>query len=135
MSETLNLSLILMLSFLVASVPLQAQTSPEEGAAPSEQPVIDETERDRSLEGTERMHGTMHGRDGMGGMMGACPMMGGGMGMGMMMLMMVLMSLFWIAAISALFALTVFLIRRSRIPADSHHEAVKSRTTTPPELE
>lgn len=62
------------------------------------------------------MHGMMHGRDGMGGMMGMCPMMSGGMGMGMMMGMMILMSLFWIAAIFALFSLGLFLLRRSREP-------------------
>lgn len=65
-------------------------------------------------EGKERMHQMMHGRDGTGGMMGMCPMMGGGMGMGMMMVMMLLMAGFWIAAIAALVALSIFLIRRSR---------------------
>lgn len=61
-----------------------------------------------------RMHQMMHGNDGTGGMMGMCPMMGGGMGMGMMMVMMLLMAGFWIAAIAALVALTVFLLRKSR---------------------
>lgn len=64
--------------------------------------------------GTERMHGMMHGGDGTGGMMGTCPMMQGGMGMGMMMVMMLLMAAFWIAAIAALIALTIFLMRKSR---------------------
>lgn len=65
-------------------------------------------------EGMARMHQMMHGSDGKGGMMGMCPMMGGGMGMGMMMVMMLLMAAFWIAAIAALVALTVFLLRKSR---------------------
>lgn len=65
-------------------------------------------------EGMARMHQMMHGRDGTGGMMGMCPMMGGGMGMGMMMVMMLLMAGFWIAAIAALVALTIFLMRKSR---------------------
>ena len=61
-----------------------------------------------------RMHQMMHGSDGTGGMMGTCPTMGGGMGMGMMMVMMLLMAGFWIAAIAALVALTIFLLRKSR---------------------
>ena len=65
-------------------------------------------------EGMARMHQTMHGKDGTGGMMGMCPMMGGGMGMGMMMVMMLLMAAFWVAAIAALVALTIFLLRKSR---------------------
>lgn len=64
--------------------------------------------------GMAAMHGMMHGSDGTGGMMGTCPMMQGGMGMGMMMVMMLLMVAFWIAAIAALIALTVFLVRKSR---------------------
>ena len=60
------------------------------------------------------MHEMMHGSDGTGGMMGMCPMMGGGMGMGMMMVMMLLMAGFWLAAIAALVALTIFLLRKSR---------------------
>lgn len=65
-------------------------------------------------ESTARMHQMMHGSDGTGGMMGMCPMMRGGMGMAMMMVMMLLMVGFWIAAIAALVALTVFLLRKSR---------------------
>lgn len=66
------------------------------------------------------MHRMMHGSDGTGGMMGMCPMMQGGMGTGIMIVMMVLMSAFWIAAISALFALTVFLLRKSRQLTPAH---------------
>lgn len=86
---------------LIASVAL-AQSEPQSISSPAQ------------TDSMARMHQTMHGREGTGGMMGMCPMMGGGMGMGAMMVMMVLMSVFWIAAIFALFALGLFLLRRSR---------------------
>lgn len=88
----------------------------------AQQPAAADTSQQQTMQGSQSMKGMdgmmgmgMQGRGGMCSMM--CPMMGGGgMGMGMMMGMMVLMGLFWIAGISALFALTVFLIRRSRPP-------------------
>ena len=71
-------------------------------------------EQTTTAQGMTRPHQMMHGSGGTGGMMGTCPMMGGGMGMGMMMVMMLLMAGFWIAAIAALVALTLFLLRKSR---------------------
>ena len=55
-----------------------------------------------------------------GGMMGNCPgSCMGAMGMGSMVTMMILTSLFLLAATFALFALGVFLLRRSRQPTTS----------------
>lgn len=100
-------SLVVLLILFIAS-PLAAQ-----------QPSSTEMPQHHGMDGMQGMSGSdgmMKGKAGMrgGGMM--CPMMGGGMGTGMMMGMMVLMALFWIAAIFALIALGLFLLRRSRTP-------------------
>lgn len=52
--------------------------------------------------------------------MSCCMMGGGGMGMGLMVTLSILLALLLLSASSALFALTIFLLRRSRaIPTQS----------------
>lgn len=90
---------VLVTASVLAQTPAQSGTAPAQ-SSPDEAMV--------------RMHQMMHGRDGTGGMMGMCPMMGGAMGTGMMWMTMFLFGLFWIAAIFALVALGVYLLRRSQ---------------------
>ena len=117
MKETKN-NVKQLLAFFAALLILGAITSPLLAQGPSS---TTDTSQHHGMQGMSGADGMMSGKAGMcsGGMM--CPMMGSGtgMGMGMMMGMMVLMGLFWIAAIFALVALGLFLLRRSRTPVAS----------------
>lgn len=98
------------LTLFVAVLMVMAISSPLLAQQPSS---TTDASQHHGMQGTKGSDGMMSGKAGMcsGGMM--CPMMGSGMGMGMM----ALMAIFAIAAIFAFIAVGMYLLRRSRTPA------------------
>lgn len=89
----------LVILVLAASAFGQSPSSPPSGQAPQQQGMP-----------------SMQGQQGMS----CCMMSGGGMGMGVMVTLSILLALLLLSATTALFALTIFLLRRSRaIPTQS----------------
>jgi preprotein translocase subunit SecG len=93
---------LLVASAAVAQVPSKAPPTQTSGSGSmTNMPMMQSGQGGGMMQGCPAMRG------------GQCPMMGG-MGMASMMTMMILANLFLIAAIFALIALGVFLLRRSR---------------------